>query len=141
MIKYACSALLVLSLSACQTVQFEQPNADTNFGAKPDYSESELKLIMGAELKDEESARYRFGEVQKAYCNNGLLGGGKLVWSGWVLPVELNGKNSYGAYTGYTQHYARYENGKLLDVSSKDSLGSWDFTPVMGIGCNLIKVM
>jgi|GEM_PF-1879585 len=137
--KYSVTALSVLLLSACQTVQFEQPNVETKFGNKPDYSESELKRVMGATLKDEESARYRFGELQKAYCNNGLLGGGKLVWSGWVLPVELNGKNSYGAYTGYTQHYARYEDNKLIDISPKDSLGSWDFTPTIGVGCTTVE--
>lgn len=136
MIRYACSALLVLSLSACQTVPLQRPASDFDFGEPPNYSETELKNFVGVGLKDEESARFRFREPQKAYCNTGALSGGKLVWTGWVIPFELNARNSYGAYTGYTLQYARYEGIKILDVSDKDTIGPRAFTPQMGVGCS-----
>lgn len=137
--KLLISASLGLMLSACQTTAFETPVADFDYGEPPEYSETELKDVVGGILKDEESARYRFGEMQKAYCNTGVLSGGKVVWSGWVLPLQVNARNSYGGYNGYTSYYARYDDGALLDVSPKHDHSAWDFVPKLGTGCSLVR--
>ena len=134
------TAVLVLPLAACQTTSFQKPIQGQDYGSEPSYSESDLKTVMGEDLRDPDSAKYKFLSPEKAYCNNGILSGGKIVWTGWVVPVEQNAKNSYGAYVGYQKYYARFENGVLLDISdaTNPNVHTWYFSPKLGTGCSLL---
>lgn len=48
-------------------------------------------------LKDPYSAKYRFGRLYKGYLFT-LFDGRKF---GYVIDIDMNAKNSYGAYVGY----------------------------------------
>lgn len=129
-----------LAISGCvSSSSFQAPSPNHNYGAAPIYSEPEVKSVMEVNLKDPDSAKYRFGSPVKAHCNNGILSGGNVVWAGWVVPVQQNAKNSYGAYVGYEGYYARFEGDNLLEVSKATNPNTliWNFTPKLGIGCLL----
>lgn len=97
-----------IGLMSCQSsATFQSPLNTHDYGPAPIIDEAEVKLSVGQSLKDEESARYKLGEPQKAYCNSGLLSGGKVIWTGWALQFQVNAKNSYGAYTGFENMFAR----------------------------------
>lgn len=125
-----------LLLSGCQSSgAFQRPEPGYDYGAPPTIDEEAIKEYIGASLKDEESARYKFDAPLKTYCNNGILNGGKVVWSGWSMPFSVNAKNSYGAYVGYKPYIARYQGDALLDVSTPDGVGTFDYSPKLGMGC------
>ncbi len=75
---------------------------------------------MATVLKDPESARYRFGEPQRAYVNNGLLRGGNVVWQGYVIYFFVNAKNSYGGYTGEQPWFALVYDTVISKVDTAD---------------------
>ncbi|MBS0160742.1 MAG: hypothetical protein JSS26_19350 [Nitrospira sp.] len=66
-------------------------------------------------LKDSESARYQWGVVQRGYTKDPLISGGAVNY-GYLLPVLVNAKNSYGGYTGFEQWGFLFHNGTLLRV-------------------------
>jgi hypothetical protein len=51
-------------------------------------------------LKDGESARNQWGTVQRGYAKDPLITGGDVHY-GFMLPVMVNAKNSFGGYTGF----------------------------------------
>lgn len=62
-----------------------------------------IKNETGKELKDAQSAQYKFGTPFKGYMRDR---NNKMIWTGWAIPYEVNAKNSYGAYVGYTSFRA-----------------------------------
>lgn len=130
----AAAGLIVLN--GCQTAPgLQLPAEGVDYGIPPQIDPTKLKEFIGSGLKDAESARYKFGEPLMTYCNHGLLGGGKLVWTGWSLPLQVNAKNSYGAYTGYKSYIVRYDGDSILDVSTPTG-DQFDFVPQLGTGCS-----
>lgn len=73
---------------------------------------------MAASLKDPESARYTFQPTFKGYSQDGSLAtnGGRVLY-GYVAPVLVNAKNSYGGYTGNHQYVFMFSNGVIYDTT------------------------
>lgn len=86
-------------LSGCAGFAKLPPESD--FGSRPVNTEASVRSHFEEQLKDSESARYRFGGFRRAYANNGLVHGGGIAWYGYVQEVEVNAKNSYGGYVGF----------------------------------------
>lgn len=123
-------------LSGCQsTGAFQTPELGHDYGAPPVVNELVIKQYIGSSLKDEETARYQFNLPVRTYCNSGILNGGKVIWTGWSVPFSVNAKNSYGAYVGYKPYIARYQGDALLDISGPDGVGTFDYSPKLGMGC------
>lgn len=64
-------------------------------------------------MKDPESTKFK--ETYQAY----KLSNGDIAVCG-----EVNGKNSYGGYTGYTPYYVRIKNGQVYRMHSMEATGS-----------------
>lgn len=105
--------LLVLSVG-CAELQKPPPGAD--FGTIPGDYESVIKSQMDRTLKDPESAKYRFGQTLHAWANRGSESGGTLMWTGQAVQMEINAKNSYGGYTGFSPWIAFFTEGRLVQV-------------------------
>jgi hypothetical protein len=75
-----------------------------NYGTPPSDYEARITGFMQQRLKDPESARYQFGHPQKGWCKDGLIYGGKSHF-GWIIPVRVNAKNSFGGYTGFQSYF------------------------------------
>jgi hypothetical protein len=61
--------------------------------------EDAVKKELELKLKDPMSAQYKFETPEKCYFDNGVIG------VGYRTIVLINGKNSYGGYTGYQPFY------------------------------------
>lgn len=74
-----------------------------------DYQE-QIKEITQLRLKDPDSAKYHFFEPKKGYTAG-------TSHFGFVVPVGINAKNSYGGYTGYQMYYFVFYDHKFKDVT------------------------
>src|SRR2546423_5045026 len=92
--------VLVIALSGCAgaTASWEELAA-ADFGPVPTRHEDAIKELVSRSFKDPYSAVYRFGPPRKAFGQTGWAVGGQKYF-GYVIPVSINAKNSYGAYTG-----------------------------------------
>jgi hypothetical protein len=82
-------------------------------------------------LKDPESARYRYGTPFKGQINKGLISGGGIQWIGWVFPVQINAKNSFGGYTGYKTHYVLTTNGRIYRHIDENTWDAYESTGIV----------
>jgi hypothetical protein len=106
----------LLVLAGCVSVSpGETANAD--FGVCPSSYQDDIKNLMSNTLKDPYSAVYTFSTPRKGVGQDGLLRGGKKYF-GWIVPTQINGKNSYGGYVGNQQYYFFFANGRVGDVTS-----------------------
>ena len=79
-------------------------------GAVPKISEPVLRDALAEKLKDADSAKLRKVEIFESKKEPGV----------YQICGEVNSKNSYGAYTGYTPFNGFYINEKkyyVIDVS------------------------
>ncbi|AMO82119.1 MULTISPECIES: lipoprotein [Hafniaceae] len=111
-----------LLLSGCMATPSLTETTSANYGQLPsDYKEMIQNDISYA-LKDPDSAKYEFGEPRKAYLQGGIAENFKMYY-GWVIPVSVNAKNSYGGYTGFKKRYYMFSNGQIFDATLKFNSG------------------
>jgi hypothetical protein len=82
-------------------------------------------------LKDPISAQYVFqGSPQPLSERTGFVNGHQVI-AGYQVTVQVNAKNSYGAYIGFSTYYFLFRNNQIINVSEPSSLGGT--VPVGGI--------
>ena len=91
-------AIALSTLVGCSGNQTKKVDIDlTNI--KPSNPQAEVKSLMEKHLKDPTSAMYRFKELDTVTCRSlGFFGKPNKVYS---IDFAVNGKNSFGGYTGY----------------------------------------
>lgn len=117
--------LLALMLSACAATPPSQTQIQmANYGSLPNDYQQQVKDWWGRMLKDPYSAQYTFGEPSKAWFKDGILAdsGGQMRF-GWLIPLTVNAKNSYGGYTGSESHTVFYSNGKIESADAQIGAG------------------
>jgi hypothetical protein len=90
-------------------------------GPVPELEDAKLQAMdaIRGSLKDPDSAQFRdWTPFFKNLYNYGFAGAGHYEPL-WQLCVEVNAKNSFGGYTGYTWMYVKFRDGKAV----RDSLG------------------
>ena len=105
------TAALVMSLSAClQSVN--QPTAQIAAAPRRDLTQTE-KLAIGAaiarKMKDPDSVKFLWMPVALIEEN------GNTRYCGLI-----NGRNSYGGFTGYTRFYAHLRKGEKGQLTSAE---------------------
>lgn len=111
--------IMIVSLAGCA---FQQPLPNADYRDPPSSFDS-IPGRMSDLLKDPYSAKYRYHHAPvKGYANNGLLHGGDVAFFGWMVPFEVNAKNSFGAYTGW-QPYVAYYKGNWIAFIRPGTLG------------------
>lgn len=119
-------SLSALSLTGCASVSppTQQQIESASYGALPDDYQAQIKNTMSAMLKDPYSAQYTFLQPFKGYSQDGAWAPSKGgVTYGWVAPVMVNAKNSYGGYTGAKRYVFMFSNSILYDVTGNDVFG------------------
>jgi len=119
-VKKIISSLLVILcltfLSGCATVS-KQEAMTADFGPLPAGYQDEIKAFISPKLKDPYSAVYDFGIPRKGAARDGLIFGcGKHY--GWIIPVGINAKNSFGGYTGEQQFIFMLSEGRVSDITT-----------------------
>lgn len=120
------SAIAFLLLTGCATAPPPMPSAPIDYGEPLEVENAvdQAKAMMNGFLKDPYSAVWRCADTM----HKGMLGSGRL-WGagsedlyGWVLDCEVNGKNSYGAYSG-ASHYQFLFRQKVVFRIAEVGLG------------------
>ena len=92
-------ALVALGLSTMASGQ-KLPADYVDVGPAPEDPMGSIKRLMIDELRDPDSAQYKFLGIHPARCKAGWLNGGK-DWYGYAASIEVNAKNGMGGYTGF----------------------------------------
>lgn len=101
-------ALAFASLLTGCAGAFEPLPTTTVFGKPPTDIEGPIREHFNQVLKDPESVRFRFSPPRHAHANWGILEGGKIRWVGYLVQVDVNAKNSFGGYVGFTPYMALF---------------------------------
>lgn len=96
----------VVFIAGCESVSTTPIQSAPNFQR---IAEDAVRESM----KDPESVRFK--DTYQAY----QLSNGDVAVCG-----EVNGKNSYGGYTGYTPYYVRIKNGQAYRMHAMEASGS-----------------
>jgi hypothetical protein len=87
-----------------------------DYGVVPSDYQPQVMAFLGRGFKDPDSAQYKFGKPLKAYFQDDVAHGSGVVY-GWIFPVAVNAKNSYGGYVGYKDYVWGYINVPVGDQS------------------------
>ncbi len=111
--KYAIAAVACIALSGCITRPTAGELANADYGTLMTETDCQnlVKSTMRSYLKDPESAQYEFGSCRQAWSGSLM---GKPPVFGYRIDVSINGRNSFGGYTGYTQYQFYMRNGSVL---------------------------
>jgi len=114
--------ILMLSTSCATTVVSQKEIDMADFGLPPVNYEYDIKNLMSNLLKDPNSAIYEFGDPRKGYIKDGWAAGGKVRY-GYIVPVSVNAKNSYGGYAGKKLYYYLFSEGLIYDITGMFKMG------------------
>jgi hypothetical protein len=107
---------MVLVLQGCLHQPPSAPHFTVeDYGPPPVRHEEVIKQFFDVTLKDPFSAQYRFQEPTQAY-NYKTFVDSEPSNPGWLVNVEVNAKNSYGAYIGW-KRYAFLIKNELITWS------------------------
>lgn len=89
------------------------------YGDIPDQAQSETsaKAFFETYLKDSESARYKFTPLSKGWMFSNRFEG-SIFYAGYILEAQVNAKNSYGGYTGWSTYRLLFNGRALVRVVS-----------------------
>lgn len=107
-------AAIALWLGGCANID-PAALASADYGPFPDNYQELIKDHVGPQLKDPESARYRFTEPVKGYIRKAPIQGGKPANYGYVATVWVNAKNGFGGYTGEQGYRFLLKNGVVME--------------------------
>lgn len=112
--------VISILLSGCvftQPTMEEEKNANYGTSVTQDRAEKLARKWFKYNLKDSESGRYDFGAVYKGWLDVVLT-----RHFGYILPVDVNSKNSYGAYEGYQDYVFVFKDGYINLVTAPPSV-------------------
>lgn len=109
----AATAVLV----GCRTMSQSQIDA-TDAGPAPALAEfqPQIEAMVRPQMKDPESARFRWPDPYVPRKVEYPIGGFKSA-VGWLIPFDLNGKNSFGGYVGFESWDAIVRFGQIVAVN------------------------
>lgn len=121
---------LVATLAACTTAPGYEPQnrvmelpADFDFGPAPQDVETTVHAYMQSVLKDPDSVVYALAPPFRAQCfRDGLFDNDPLEWAGWMVRGTLNGRNSYGGYTGQQPYVFAFTDGAVDWYEQSDQI-------------------
>lgn len=118
--KYLVFIVLIL-VTSCTTINVK-PEEEYLCGPAPTYEQAQNAIktfIERSGLKDPNSAQIRDIRIgERSAWVKGLINGGGYNY-GWTIKFEINAKNSFGAYVGFTRREV---------LLQPDGLVRWRFT-------------
>ncbi len=109
--KLIIATLLLLPLLGCVHPPTPEALAAADYGPKPENYEETLKNRFLSLMRDPSSAQWNFGAPYKGYAIASPIQGGYVQGYGWFLDLGVNGKNGFGAYTGFQYYRLFYSAG------------------------------
>lgn len=105
--------VLVVFVAGCAPVSTTQVMPDAYYGDAPsaEDAQTQAKALLQGMLKDPYSAHWMCHPMKQGQLGDGKAFGSALT--GWLLPCEVNAKNSYGAYAGAVPYVFLFRDGRL----------------------------
>ena len=94
----------VVSLAGCaNNASIADPALiqDADYGPYPQNLEETVKNHFSMSLFDPFSAQYQIGKPYKGYLREAPIKGGEPTVFGYIVNINVNAKNRYGAYVGW----------------------------------------
>jgi hypothetical protein len=88
--------------------------AAADYGTYPADYQQQIRNYFELRLKDPGSAQYRFYEPEKIVMHKAPIAGGGVDFFGYGVNVDVNAKNSFGAYVGFQRYTFSFRDGKML---------------------------
>jgi len=105
------AAAISAFVSGCGSTQVNWERMDAGNVPDREAAVAQAKDAVRGVLKDPDSTQFRnAGQFFKTRYNVGLSAVGEPETL-WALCIEVNSKNSYGAYTGYQNWLVKFRNG------------------------------
>jgi len=86
-------------------------------GSKPVFHRSMAKTVFDTVLKDPDTARITYHDLQKGWVCAGIDDPGVFCWK---MPVTVNAKNAFGGYTGAQTWDFWFDNTQMLAACDGD---------------------
>lgn len=99
---------------------FREPGPDAEFGPQPRNTAQIVKKHFVRVLHyDPAKTRFKIGSPQKAWMNDGILRGGGVVWTGWLVDVDLE---ILGWQRREKSVVVRIRDGDVIEVHDDETL-------------------
>jgi hypothetical protein len=116
--KQARDAGILAEVERKESLREQAQTADC--GPYPQNYQELTKQYITANLKDPSSAKYRLKEKpRKTYFEDtlrGKLSTGETIFC-WIVHVDVNAKNSFGAYAGFQTWQFYIRDGRIIKVA------------------------
>ena len=109
------AAIAALFLAGCASA----PPLSADYGTPPTNYEAKIKHDIDSVLRDPGSAQYRFSEPAKGFKYGDFHAA--VTWTGYLVPFEVNGKNAYGGYTGFSPYVAIFDGNQVEKIYGPES--------------------
>jgi len=119
-IKNVLAISLFTLLVSCAAAPTDEQRANANYGTPMSQGDCE-KIIKGAialTLKDPSSAQYRAISQCSRAIDHLIIYGGDAYVAAYRIDLQVNAKNSFGGYVGFTPYAAVMRNGEILELVS-----------------------
>jgi len=122
--KMILALLMTATLGGCNTSEPAATAAALATDVPQDYRQAALAAVRKS-LKDPDSAK----DIEISTPKTGFVP--YRSFSGSVVCVRLNAKNSFGGYTGTAPFSVAFSNGKVIDVyeNNYNACGKADYSP------------
>ena len=139
--KFAGAGLVVATvalLSGCASGPYfnSEQLAQMQCGRSPENYQEAITNWITPTLKDPDSAEYKFETPYRQALPAGVFNM-KKFWLGWEVDAQVNAKNSYGGYVGYTPYSFFFQGDEIRATAQADVL-SGDWVPVSGINAVVV---
>lgn len=105
--------VIALSINGCAYTPSKQDFSNANYGEPPTNIEESIKKSLYGILKDPDSVQLKdISEPKEDWFLNPANFNTKFDY-GWHVCAMVNGKNSYGGYTGYKQYHFFFKNNAV----------------------------
>lgn len=100
-------------------------------GDKPsaEYVKRAVNAYFKYSLKDPDSANYEWGAIELGTWKGAFE---KYGTPGWIADVQVNAKNSYGAYIGYKPYKFIFRSGSIVEIYQYENRHQ-DWFPNIGV--------
>lgn len=119
-LRLAVSISFFVLLVACAAAPTNEQRANANFGTPMSQGDCErlIKSAIELTLKDPSSAQYRAISQCRRAIDLIIVRGGNEYVAAYRIDVQVNARNSFGAYVGFTPYAAVMRNGEILQLVS-----------------------
>jgi len=99
--------LMFFTLAGCAAgITSNEIRLDAHYGPQPEFEAAQALAteVMQGVLKDPYSAQWSCKPTHQGQLGDHAGFGLGTAMTGWILPCDINSKNSYGAYGGAEQY-------------------------------------